>query len=153
MTLHLEAKFEVLVNELWSVRDPTNLYWHINLKEIKAAIMTIIAIAEAVPEDLRRDTVIVFGEDNTTALAALNSFNYPKDARTCGELMLLHEKLGGVELAVFYVNTKIIPADDLTRDKQPEALRKEAAHREKCRRTRAQLVQDYEDRGSCGTFF
>ena len=80
MTLQGDAEYKTVVNILWSEIDPLNLYWHINLKEAKVAIMTCIAIAEAVPPELRDDTVIVFGEDNTTALAGLKW-----DDRDCRE--------------------------------------------------------------------
>lgn len=144
MTLQGDAEYKTVVNILWSEIDPLNLYWHINLKEAKVAIMTCIAIAEAVPPELRDDTVIVFGEDNTTALAGLNSFNFPKDVRVNGEMMELHQRLGGVQLAAFYMNTHLIPADDLTRDRVPSA--------KKCTEAHLQLERDYQDRGSSNGF-
>ena len=144
MTLEEDGRYETLVDKLWSVEDVHNHYAHTNTKETKAAIVTIIKIAATVPPEERRDTVIVFGEDNTTALAALNTFYYPKDARLSGELLYLLELLAGVSLAVFYVNTNDIPADDLTRDRKVDV--------EKCKKVYGQLVADYEARGGNGVF-
>ena len=144
MTLEENAGYEILVNKLWSEEDVHKHFRHTNTKETKAAIVTILKIAATVPDEERLDTVIVFGEDNTTALAALNTFYYPQDARLNGELLYLLEKLAGVSLAVFYVNTKIIPADDLTRDNPVD--------KGKCRKVHSQLKKDYADRGGNGVF-
>lgn len=110
-----EGASSILIQEQWSEQYADR---SINFKETLIAIRTIRSfLRRAREQNLRLDNTceIVFGEDNTTAVAALNHFYYPRDLRLCGMLFELFEELGPVSLVSFYVNTKIMPADDPSR--------------------------------------
>ena len=89
----------------------------INWKETSIAI-------KAIREVLRREKEagrdipsleIQLAEDNTTAIAALNSRFYGKCPALCGELLELHAELQGCKLTVRYIPSARQPADEPSR--------------------------------------
>lgn len=120
----------------------------INWKETMVAIKTVRSFIQDCRDNNIRftnDDEIVFGEDNTTAVAALNSFYYPKDIRVCGELFKLWEELqdmGGPSLTAFYVPTKDQAADEPSRRKKLDL-----AWQNKCERLMKFLDEQYRTRG------
>ena len=66
---------------------------------------------------LPEKVMIAFGEDNTTALAALNKFYFARDISLCGRLFQLWADLGALHFRAFYINTKEMPADEPSRQK------------------------------------
>lgn len=112
---------------------------HINWKETRVAIRLIKAVIPHIPKAERLDSEIIFGEDNTTTVAALNGLHYAKDSAICFELLGLFKELDGISLVSYWVSTDKMPADEPTR------LR--AILRGKCGQCYEYLKKCYEDRG------
>ena len=116
----------------------------INWKETSVAIDTIEKFLEGKSEDELSNLEIVFGEDNTTAMTALNNFYYPKCTYLSGRLFTLFEKLKGATLTTFYVPTAKQPADEPSR----KALFAPSPEwHVKCCAVRSALEEQYERRG------
>jgi hypothetical protein len=114
----------------------------INWKETYVAIRTIRRFLQKAKErgiPLDDDLEIVFGEDNTTALAALNNFYFSSDLQLCGELYRLFDELGDVSLTCFYVPTELMPADEPSRGRPVNSR--------ECRETIDLLRKEYKARG------
>lgn len=115
----------------------------INWKETKVAIETIKHMISRwdryFPGVPMKGTQIVFGEDNTTAMRALNAFHYPRELGIAGELLDLWHLLEarGLSLTSLYINTKLMPADEPSRGRK--------LIQEKCRLARQSLKNEVEE--------
>ena len=116
----------------------------INWKETYVAIDTIEKFLVGKSEDELSNLEIVFGEDNTTAMTALNNFYYPKCTYLSGRLFSLFEKLKGATLTTFHVPTAKQPADEPSR--KAVFLPSPQWHK-KCCDVRSALEKEYELRG------
>ena len=62
-------------------------------------------------------------EDNTTALAAMNSLYYSKSEYLCGPMLNMHSQLRTGQVLAFYENTLTQPADFPSRREWESMLR------------------------------
>ena len=95
----------------------------INIRETKAGIRTILVVVEGIKEP----TALIFGTDNVTARAALNSGFYPGNEELTRELQAMKQRLGEKQifLVVLHIPGAILAADAPSRDKDldPEACK------------------------------
>ena len=86
---------------------------------------------------------IQLGIDNTTAIKAINEMYYKYDHEIMTSLYNLREREKTVVVRATYVNTRIIPADDLTRDKAIDKNKMDAA-----RTMLKSAIQDFDPLGT-----
>lgn len=139
---------QTVVHETWGRKAVFDR--SINWKETKVAIQTIKHVLNHWDQYgegyAMEDCEIIFGEDNTTAMHALNFFHYPREIGLCGELYDLWRELDEkkVGLTAFYIRSEAMPADDPSRkaDWDIEVDDENFAWQEKCLKARQFLEEE-----------
>jgi len=95
----------------------------INWRETYIAIMAVEAVIERFPPERVDHIGIFMAEDNTTALAAMNSLYYSKSEYLCGRILDMHSQLRTGQVLAFYEHTSTQPADFPSRKEWEETMR------------------------------